>query len=285
MDELNLKGKKYISSKRASEITGYTKDYVGQLARGGKISAERVGRAWYIDEEALRAHASLTQVELTDKAVAELNSSREVLVVPEQGEVLPLHHIQISSPVNTLKTWSQVRYLEDEKNLLPHLTAKTKVSDEGSHSVRIHTPSHNRTSLSVVNTGVRKSVDGMAPAKKKVIQPVTYHHAQTHTSFPQKKSHQLSNAHYALLGSTIGIVLAASALVTGFYTPNEWAFSSVEAQSASSVELEDSFFMIVAFFEPIVSGGIALIDDFLALLFGSLSSFFNQGLQFLLQYI
>lgn len=51
MESLVIEGKNYISSKRAAEVMGYTQDYIGQLARGGKISAERVGGVWYVSEE------------------------------------------------------------------------------------------------------------------------------------------------------------------------------------------------------------------------------------------
>lgn len=62
MHELYFDGKKFISSKRASEITKYTKDYVGQLARGGKVTARLVGRNWYIDEASILEHANLPSV-------------------------------------------------------------------------------------------------------------------------------------------------------------------------------------------------------------------------------
>lgn len=52
--EINLGGTIYISSKRAAEITGYTQDYIGQLARGGQIIAQRVSGLWYVVEESLR---------------------------------------------------------------------------------------------------------------------------------------------------------------------------------------------------------------------------------------
>lgn len=52
--EINLGGTIYISSKRAAEITGYTQDYIGQLARGGSITAQRVSGLWYVVEESLR---------------------------------------------------------------------------------------------------------------------------------------------------------------------------------------------------------------------------------------
>ncbi len=56
MDELQIDDKKYVSSKRAAELTGYAKDYVGQLCREGKIEARLVGRSWYILESAIQDH-------------------------------------------------------------------------------------------------------------------------------------------------------------------------------------------------------------------------------------
>jgi hypothetical protein len=56
MNELTLDGKTYISSKRAAEITGYARDYVGQLAREGHVVARLVGRSWYVLESSIREH-------------------------------------------------------------------------------------------------------------------------------------------------------------------------------------------------------------------------------------
>lgn len=56
MDELTIDGKTYISSKKAAVITGYAKDYVGQLCREGRVEARLVGRSWYVYEPSLSAH-------------------------------------------------------------------------------------------------------------------------------------------------------------------------------------------------------------------------------------
>jgi hypothetical protein len=56
MNELTIDGKTYISSKRAAEITGYARDYVGQLAREGHVVARLVGRSWYVLESSIREH-------------------------------------------------------------------------------------------------------------------------------------------------------------------------------------------------------------------------------------
>lgn len=51
MDELEISGKRYISSKRIAKENRYHPDYVGQLIRGGKIVGTKVGRAWYVEEQ------------------------------------------------------------------------------------------------------------------------------------------------------------------------------------------------------------------------------------------
>ncbi len=56
MEELEFDGKKYLSSKRAAEVTGYAKDYIGQLCREGRVEARLVGRAWYVREDSIREH-------------------------------------------------------------------------------------------------------------------------------------------------------------------------------------------------------------------------------------
>lgn len=56
MHELLLDGKRYISSKRASEIATYSKDYVGQLCRAGKLDCRLVGRTWYVNERSIYSH-------------------------------------------------------------------------------------------------------------------------------------------------------------------------------------------------------------------------------------
>lgn len=56
MDELLIEEKKYVSSKRAAKMTGYAKDYIGQLCREGRVPARLVGRAWYVLETAIQDH-------------------------------------------------------------------------------------------------------------------------------------------------------------------------------------------------------------------------------------
>jgi hypothetical protein len=59
-DSLVIDGKNFISSRRASEIAVYSKDYVGQLCREGKLVCRRVNRLWWVDENSIRKHAAET---------------------------------------------------------------------------------------------------------------------------------------------------------------------------------------------------------------------------------
>lgn len=56
MDEILIEEKRYISSKQAAKITGYAKDYIGQLCREGRVTARLVGRSWYVLEAAIQDH-------------------------------------------------------------------------------------------------------------------------------------------------------------------------------------------------------------------------------------
>lgn len=55
-DELLLDGKQYVSSKRASDLSGYAQDYIGQLSRKGLIDAQRVGGLWYVFMDSLTGY-------------------------------------------------------------------------------------------------------------------------------------------------------------------------------------------------------------------------------------
>ena len=55
-DTFAYDGQEFISTARASEVTGYTQDYVGQLARGGEVIARKVGRRWFVARQSLLNH-------------------------------------------------------------------------------------------------------------------------------------------------------------------------------------------------------------------------------------
>lgn len=53
-----MREEKYINLKEASEISGYSPDYIGQLIRKGKIKGKQVyfNTAWMVTEEEIREY-------------------------------------------------------------------------------------------------------------------------------------------------------------------------------------------------------------------------------------
>ena len=72
---IEIEGKKYISSRRAAEITKYANDYVGQLCRQGKVKATRVGRQWYIDQDSILDHKKRSDEQLVQNGKNAANFS------------------------------------------------------------------------------------------------------------------------------------------------------------------------------------------------------------------
>ena len=107
MDELIVNQTKYISSKRAAALTGYARDYIGQLIRQGKLDAQRVGRAWYVSEVSIKTHAGIAVPATAAVAPTSLARVNRFPVVPGT--------IEYALP----KTWSEIRYLTDDAPLFP----------------------------------------------------------------------------------------------------------------------------------------------------------------------
>lgn len=96
MDEILIGEKRYVSSKQAAKVTGYAKDYVGQLCREGRVPARLVGRSWYVLESALHDHRFG-------------NPKNE-----------PIEEVKPKAPVeSTHPTWESPRYEASDAEVLP----------------------------------------------------------------------------------------------------------------------------------------------------------------------
>lgn len=125
MDEIIIEEKKYISSKQAAKITGYAKDYIGQLCREGRVPARLVGRNWYVLETAIQDHR------FGDSEV----ESEEIV----KKEVLP--------PVSVLpSTWEAPRYEMSSEEVLPSIN---RLQEEPSDS--IHPQEKEEPSVSIAD--------------------------------------------------------------------------------------------------------------------------------------
>lgn len=112
MNELVIEDKKYVSSKRAAEITGYAKDYIGQLSREGRIPARLVGRSWYVLESALKDHRFGTESEESEGIEEKTSAS----TLPSTWESPRYQTVQaeILPSVNRLTVMDVVPAVEEE---------------------------------------------------------------------------------------------------------------------------------------------------------------------------
>jgi len=127
MNELKLDGKIYVSSKRAAEITGYAKDYIGQLSRAGKLDSKMVGRNWYINKDSLQAlqkphkhdYRAWAASKVTTKwpmhkiqSARSISTSASELKARKYGSLYPRKIVDEAVPL---------QYESDDRTLLPDL--------------------------------------------------------------------------------------------------------------------------------------------------------------------
>lgn len=115
---LNLEGKEYVSAAKAAKLADYAQDYVGQLARAGKIPSKQIGNRWYVEKDALLAHRSEK-----DALLAAVQAESVGLKRPVQSQistqVTPLVAVPSQFTANT--SGPLLSYMPDERDLLPVL--------------------------------------------------------------------------------------------------------------------------------------------------------------------
>lgn len=100
---VSLDGTDYISANRASEITGYTQDYVGQLARSGTLLATQIGTRWYVAKESILKHRKekddlLAAVQVESVGIARPTTTQRAEALPSSPEP---HFRYSNEPVET----------------------------------------------------------------------------------------------------------------------------------------------------------------------------------------
>ena len=127
MDELQISGKRFISSRQLAREHGYTADYLGQLIRGGKVSGQKVGRAWYVDAVSFDAYLGEEgpvqqvqpeqPVQIEREVVPEIKEEKEV----EEVQHIPLRIVEVEAPAG-------LRYYADSEPSLPEIRSNRSES-------------------------------------------------------------------------------------------------------------------------------------------------------------
>ena len=262
MDELEIQGKIYISSKRAHDLTGYAKDYVGQLARGGKLPATRVGRAWYVEQSALLALTGPVETATEPEA---RNAILGDLPVPEAAQTIAslqlLDTTLRARPV--LNTWSSIRYVSDSRDLLPPVIEVKPTIEESTKPITINRPLQSRKTAVVARPRpASRFSDGIIPAEPVKVQKVE------RVSLKELEREPMQIGAAQIVGATFALTAVVVVAAMAISMNSTW---SVESNQAA----------VGAMYAGIFDQGIELIHSSLSLFLGSFSSFFNIGLQFI----
>ena len=265
MEELEIQGKIYISAKRAHELTGYAKDYIGQLARAGKVAGTRVGRAWYVDQTAILAMSG------EEKAVAPpitaLTPSNDVLSVPKAGNYQTIPSIKLIKTGNDLKTstWGSIKFTNDSSELLPPLIKIVPSSSmaPGISSKNIANPVTRIQESSKVISKQPSFNDGVIPKQR--VQKNAYL-----APIPQK------NDKFRPLAGGLAIVLVAIILlIVQKYASSSWVLSNTGGYAGV---VPNNNNLLFGYFLDLFNQGVGLIHSYIVLIFESLPNFFNTGL-------
>lgn len=104
MEEISVKGEKYLKASVIAENFGYTQDYIGQLCRSGQVKATLVGRSWYVNENSVREHRKGRYRSTSSKSKEYLREAVEEKSV---------------SSLEKRVTNSGAKYENDESDLIP----------------------------------------------------------------------------------------------------------------------------------------------------------------------
>ncbi len=266
MDELEIQGKKYISSKRAAEVTGYAKDYVGQLVRTQKVPAIRIGRSWYVDDALVRAHAGL--VAAAQPAVSAVAASR----------TYPLNSIKHREGTpQSLAAWGEVKYLEDTETLTPTLLEKDKSQEVNKNLGQKIYVNKNTSSI---------DISSERTTKKEEIRVVRRAPNMTTAVSNQQTQHVVKNAPSTVvfsikLSAAVTLVAFLIILPSVLFLTSQWSYSNSPLLASTSFSFETDFEMIFEYFEDFFAAGVQLIRNFLDLLLNSIAEFYNSGFDYL----
>ena len=201
MDELEISGKLFISSRRAAKLHKYHSDYIGQLIRAKKVVGQKVGRSWYVDAKSLDFYfakeGSVPEVRVAEPVLAvtpvEVVEEEVVIEKPqkikiEEIEEAPVASLSAEDPEETKVTLRkeidvskkfEVEIVESE------ITAEEESFETEAAPVResLHIPIR-RTSVTKKNSSLRY-IDDTTPALPEIQKIATKSRLSVITRMPQ----------------------------------------------------------------------------------------------------
>lgn len=150
MNEIVIDDKKYVSSKQAAELTGYAKDYVGQLCREGRVPARLIGRSWYVLASAIQDH-KFGGIDLKKQTPTNSVSKEPEPVISQ--------------------TWEAPRYKAEPETYFPSINKLAPVKDENAFHKKTENEAHEQNSIQVMHEAWKDWFSGRKDAPSEV--PIT----------------------------------------------------------------------------------------------------------------
>jgi len=122
MNSVEISGVRYVKASDSAKAVGYTADYVGQLARAGKIDAKQVGRAWYVRDGELVSYKKENVRSNKEKTRAEMHKHIHAVETVVQAHHKIHNSIYTPPAVSEFQkrlTHTSVRYEKDDRPLVP----------------------------------------------------------------------------------------------------------------------------------------------------------------------
>jgi hypothetical protein len=201
-------GINYISANRASILTDYNQDYIGQLARARKVVAKQFSRRWYISEESILRHKAEKDEEATRIQVSSVGLSRSQDMVAENLKKSP-----------DIVSESQFKYYSENVSLMPMATSpetrlpeqvEKDISSSNSRIVSSYPTDEVTVEYTHVPIKVRSAYSPIVKSSA-VVNPSVYLHQSKSTLSNFSKSCSLKYLPFMFLGITLLIFIYLSA--------------------------------------------------------------------------
>ena len=236
----------YISSQVAAKRTGYSQDYIGQLARSGSVKAKKVGRKWFIDQSSLTEHKKHN-----DTLLAAVQAGAAGVMYPEAVQTQDPQKEAISQAKSQgSHTIPIVTYKRDDGSLVPGTMEENfKNSEESLPEVKtmayIPTAAKQATRQDLRPRTLRSTqrysphIKPGSPAKntaKQVVSMGRDAHYIAGEMIEKSKSSIFSKAIFAFI-----IAISFILITESFLTPDMLRAHAVKAASIAGISLKSTY--------------------------------------------
>lgn len=140
MEYISVGGEKYVKASSIARELGYTADYVGQLARSGKIEAQLVGRSWFVNERSIQEHKRDRYRSTAAKSREALRESLESFRPSLERSRTPESHFEKRAIYNSLQ------YEADSHDVLPTIPER-ELAETSEETVAERGPEQEETAV------------------------------------------------------------------------------------------------------------------------------------------